>query len=832
VPAAVASLPLLVGAIAGLIAADRSAAGVAQLAAAGALLSLISATAAAGLEARAESLCAIVTGCGLAGASLAASSAGGVYAPPLLRWFEARGGSAATPVVIDGTLREDAAWSPAGAWVIVDVRQISSVAVTGRGSWRQETSGGARITIAGMVAPWRLAAWRAGRRVRMPAFLRLPATYIDPGVRDDRRALARRGVVLVGTAKSALLVEVEQRGGIVAELASSARAWVRAQLGAAVGRWSPRSAAIATAVLIGDRTGLPDADTRRLQDAGTYHVIAISGGNIAILTVLLLWLLAYAGVGGRPAAIVTIAALLAYREVVIAAPSVERAISAAVLYLAARVIDHRSAPLNVVAVAGGLAIARSPIVLLDPGFLLSFSATIGILVAGHVWSRGPREPAVSGRAVRDLRAAVCTTLAAEAALLPIAAVLFGRVTIAGLALNLIAVPLMSALQAASLAALALAPLPLAASGAGYVAHVAAIGILESARVTDVVPVLAHDVTAPSPWLVAAYYSGLTCAVLAATRRTVRAAILFTLATAALIVAGPRWTVQGVSPASPHLRVVVLDVGQGDATAVLLPDGRAILVDAGGVAAALPPEPDESGAGGFDVGQRVVLPALRALGVRRLDTLAVTHGDPDHIGGAPAVMRSMNPAAIWDGVPVPPHPALRALNDLAVALHVPWRTVQAGDVERVSGVRIRVLHPPLPDWERQRVRNDDSVVLDIRAGDVSIVLPGDVGSEGENAILPLLEPARLVILKAAHHGSATSSTPALLDALRPAAVIFSAGRDNRFGHPAPQVVARYHERGAAMFSTAESGAIFVDTDGTSVSVWGWAHPESVVRLRGK
>ena len=76
----------------------------------------------------------------------------------------------------------------------------------------------------------------------------------------------------------------------------------------------------------------------------------------------------------------------------------------------------------------------------------------------------------------------------------------------------------------------------------------------------------------------------------------------------------------------------------------------------------------------------------------------------------------------------------------------------------------------------------------------------------------------MILKAAHHGSATSSTPALLDGLRPAAVIFSAGRDNRFGHPAPQVVARYHERGAANVSTAESGAIFVDTDGTSVSVW--------------
>ena len=135
----------------------------------------------------------------------------------------------------------------------------------------------------------------------------------------------------------------------------------------------------------------------------------------------------------------------------------------------------------------------------------------------------------------------------------------------------------------------------------------------------------------------------------------------------------------------------------------------------------------------------------------------------------------------------------------------------------------MLHPPLPDWERQRVRNEDSVVLDVRIGDVSIVLPGDIGVEGERAIVPLLVPARTVILKAAHHGSATSSTSALLDALRPAAVIFSAGRNNRFGHPAPAVVARYRERGIPMFSTAESGAIVIDTDGRSVSIHGWAQP---------
>jgi len=158
------------------------------------------------------------------------------------------------------------------------------------------------------------------------------------------------------------------------------------------------------------------------------------------------------------------------------------------------------------------------------------------------------------------------------------------------------------------------------------------------------------------------------------------------------------------------------------------------------------------------------------------------------------------------------------------------TVQAGDLTRIGPLTIRVLHPPLPDWERQRVRNEDSVVLDVRVGDVSIVVPGDIGVEGERAILPLLAPARTVILKAPHHGSATSSTPPLLDALHPAAVIFSAGRNNRFGHPAPAVVARYRDRGVPMFSTAESGAIVIDTDGHEVSIRGWAD-ERVMTIPG-
>ncbi|MEO7274482.1 MAG: ComEC/Rec2 family competence protein, partial [Vicinamibacterales bacterium] len=506
-------------------------------------------------------------------------------------------------------------------------------------------------------------------------FLRRPTVYLDPGVRDDRRALARRGIVLVGSAKSAWLIDVERPGSPLSERAAAMRAWVRGTLADVVGRWSARSAAIATAVLIGDRTGLPDADTRRLQDAGTYHVIAISGGNIAILTVMLLAVCAVAGLPVRPSAVLTILALLAYREIVVATPSVERAITAALLYLVARVIDHRGAALNVLAVAAAIGLALSPVVLLDAGFLLSFGATLGILLAMAGRSPPARGGSPLRRAATEIGAMLATTAAAEAALLPVSAVLFGRVTLAGLALNLVAIPLMSVLQAASMVALALSSISLTAAHAtGFVAHLAAAGILESARLTTLVPLLARDVASPSTWIVVAYYACGVALVMARPplwRRTAGAALAIAMA---IILVGAGWAADVLAAPSTGIRVVVLDVGQGDATVIILPGGRAVLVDAGGVAAAMPRDDAEEEAGGFDIGQRVVVPALRALGVTRLEALTITHGDPDHIGGAQGVLRSFRPGSIWDGVPVPPHAALRALSDRADALGIPWRTV--------------------------------------------------------------------------------------------------------------------------------------------------------------
>jgi competence protein ComEC len=254
-----------------------------------------------------------------------------------------------------------------------------------------------------------------------------------------------------------------------------------------------------------------------------------------------------------------------------------------------------------------------------------------------------------------------------------------------------------------------------------------------------------------------------------------------------------------------LHVTFVDVGQGDAALVRFPEGRSLAIDAGGASPA------------FDIGDRVVGPVGRALGLRRIDALLLSHADNDHAGGAAAIIRDFSPREVWEGIPVPASPVRAAARQAADAAGSGWRTLQAGARWQVDGVDVVVHHPPGPEWERQRVRNDDSVVVELRWRSVSLLFAGDIGRDVEATLLPGLSVSRLRVLKVPHHGSASSSSPGFVAGLRPQVAVVSAGRGNPFGHPSPAVVRRYDDARAELFRTDRDGAVTVDTDGGSLEV---------------
>jgi competence protein ComEC len=392
---------------------------------------------------------------------------------------------------------------------------------------------------------------------------------------------------------------------------------------------------------------------------------------------------------------------------------------------------------------------------------------------------------------------------------------FARVTFAGLLLNFIAIPMMTVAQVAGMLTVALSWVSPAAAGAcGFIAHLGAAGLVRSAAFVDLVPWLSYRLPPPHWVSIAGYYVSWA-AWLAATqagvvriaagpgrRRLRRAAAATAAACGAWILIEP---VTLIAPGvAGRLRLTALDVGHGDAVLLQLPDRRSVLVDAGGLL---------SGSS-FDIGGRVVAPALWALGTRRLDVLVLTHGDPDHAGGAASVIRDFRPREIWEGVPVPNLPATDALRRQAAAAGIPWRERRSGEVERLGTVTLRIRHPPPPDWERRRVRNDDSIVMELRYGEVSVVLSGDIGTEVERTLAPTFEPAALRVLKVPHHGSATSSSWEFVAALRPRLALLSAGATTKVSD---EVLGRYREIGAAVYRTDDDGAITLEIDGRRVAV---------------
>ncbi len=393
-----------------------------------------------------------------------------------------------TPVVIEGRLTSDAYLTDNGATLRLTVDRV----------WLSDcpefTRGGVSLTIVGALTAQSVTEWRAGRIVRTPAALRRPARYLDHGVPDQERLLARRGIALVGTVKSAALVQVTGQGSWLDEAASAFRARVRSAIQRQVGEHDAQSAAIAMAILIGDRGSLDPGIEQRLQEAGTYHVIAISGGNIAILAGLILGALWLLGIRDGWAAAAAAATLAAYAFMAGAGASVVRATVMAAIYLLLRVIDQRTSPLHAMSLTAIAILLASPLSIADVGLWLTFGATAAIIVGVT------RVPLPSTWWLRGPAVLLLASLSAEVVLMPIGALIFQRVTLAGLGANLVAVPCMAVAQIAAMVTTAADAIHFErlASISGWVTHLSVRGLLGSAALVDWAPWLTWRV--PSPLL--------------------------------------------------------------------------------------------------------------------------------------------------------------------------------------------------------------------------------------------------------------------------------------------------------------------------------------------
>jgi competence protein ComEC len=388
-------------------------------------------------------------------------------ASPLQAWFArfAPDDRAPDVAIVHGTIAADAALAENGTRLSIDVESLYS-----EGAWRA-ISGRVLAHVNGTPGADRAAEWTAGRHLAAPVLLRDPQLLRNPGGPGERWNQLHRTIDLVGTINSSVLVGVVPgRGGTRPQPGFAGTCAPRRY----VAPRSAQSAAIVAAILIGDRAGLADDVQRRLSGRHV-SVIAISGGNVAILTSLCFLLLRFAIRSFRVVALVTMAVVLTYGWVVGNEPSVRRAVTAACVYLTVSLVGLTPRALNVLGVTAALVSAADPLTIVDAGAWLSFGATLGIIVGAARFvrwatARAPDNPGRGGELttqngwfsviVRRLWLATLglfsATLAAEVALLPVSAALFSRITLLGLVLNFIAIPAMTIVQLAGLAATACA----------------------------------------------------------------------------------------------------------------------------------------------------------------------------------------------------------------------------------------------------------------------------------------------------------------------------------------------------------------------------------------
>lgn len=689
-----------------------------------------------------------------------------------------------------------------------------------------------------------------GARLRFAAKLFAPRNFGNPGAFDYRGYLADNKIAVLGSAK---VSSVEPLPGFSGSRLELFRTRIHRRIVQTIHRlWPAPQAALIDAMVVGEDGFLRQDARLEFQRSGTYHVLVVSGMNVAILAFVVFWTLRRMRVSDVVSTAITLVMAVAYAFLTDVGPPVWRATLMLALYLGARLCYRGRSMLNAIGAAALGVLIVEPKALLGASFQLTFLCVLLVAAIGapilertsQPFRRGLKNLKSTGydwvlppRVAQfrlDLRAlaarfellwgkriplfvirATAWIALASFELLFISAIMqlglalpmayyFHRATVVGLPANLLVVPLMEVLMPAAVLAVALgfisifaAKIPAFVAGITLDAITGTVHRLGALRIADA--------RVPTPALATIV---LGCAALALAMLLARRRAALVVAGLALLSASAFWI--AAIPPKPQLHagvleVTAIDVGQGDSIFVVSPEGRTLLIDAGGAPLWMQ--------SGLDIGENVVSPYLWWRGISHIDAVAITHAHSDHMGGMRAVLANFGPRELWLGVDAP-SPGLQSILQQARSAGVRIVTHKAGDNLDFGEINVRVLAPSIDPLTQAWRQNDDSLAMKISYGDTSALLEGDAERQTEKQIAEQQPQADL--LKVGHHGSATSTIPQLLAAVHPKYAVISVGARNVYGHPRREVLDRLRAAGVATYRTDLDGAVTFYLDGHNVS----------------
>lgn len=668
-----------------------------------------------------------------------------------------------------------------------------------------------------------VAGLRSGDRVACLARLKEIHNFNNPGGFDYRRYLAFRGICASAyVSNESFVIRLHpEKTYLLGHAIDHSRRAVSSVIDKATSEDQGEARGIIKALLIGDRSEVSQKIRDVFARIGAAHLLAISGLHIGIVATIAFLAFRFilarsqrvllAAWSTKGSALLSVFPVLFYGFLAGMSPATQRAVIMVMVFLMALVFEKERDNTNTLALAALVILIISPTALFEISFQLSFAAVFAILyLLEHVpvaikLRRGPPAPS------KRLALFLLISAAAILGTLPITLYYFNQTSLIGILTNCFMVPLVGFLVV-PLGLLAVSILPVAPTVALYIMKGAIVtleGSLDLAVFFSKWPFAAVRTVTPSLIEVALYY--VLVWVLFNFRQTRRARpLLIGLAIVTLADVG-YWFSERYGRG--ELRMTVIDVGQGSSALVELPGGLCILADGGGFY-------DNR----FDVGARVVGPLLWKKKIATVEILVLSHPDPDHLNGLLFIARHFNVREVWmnhqSADTEPYRDFLRIVSEKDIRVVGPKDLVRP---RMINGVRFQALYPPVDFLERKakeswRTPNNNSLVLKVSFQNISFLLPGDIEAKAEKELTALAcTTLKSDVLLVPHHGSRSSSTPELLQCVRPKIVVISSGWKNVFGFPHQNILKRYKARGCHIFHTGRQGAITITTDGTNLSV---------------
>jgi competence protein ComEC len=707
-----------------------------------------------------------------------------------------------------------------------------------------------------------------GDRVRGWATWHTPRNYQNPGSSDHVANLQRRGISLIGRAKSPRLLEVVPQD--CAPFWGKAVVWVRNRLRGSLQNLArdgkQREAAILASVVIGDYSELDTSTREVFQNTGTYHVLVVSGLHVGWIAWVFIRLFQFLRIPNGLSRVLSAAGILFYTCVIGFQASITRCLWMFILYLIGQSLFRRASPNNILFASALFLLAVRPDWLPDAGFQLSFLSVMAICQMAVPLTEKKLRPALEplrhaadperlflqpgrwhriGRRLRcrcELLVEACedrwgprlsgwllvlsrnsaglmmllgeTILVSASVQIWLEMVLahhFNRLSWISPFANIVAVPASSLVLAAGMGAALVAHIPVLARPVLHTASLLASFLFSSNQWMSNIPVAWQRCpTPPLAWVLAVLMIVFAWCLW----EWKRLWIPWLLVAGSLgILSVGRMPDLWVShkkdwrDRARSLRLTFLDVGQGDSIVVRFPDRRIWIVDAGGIRQG--PSQDDN-AGAFDIGEAVVSRYLWWEWTRNLDRLVISHPDVDHVGGAQTLLKNFQTAELVYGETAS-DTLLNQILDVAEMRGVPARLVSAGEREVAGGVAVQILNPPAD--RAGRTTNENSIVLRLVFGDFSALLTGDLEKSAETQLLTEGQNLNSLLLKVAHHGSRAATLDPFLERVRPRWAVLSVGRNNPFGHPSRETLLRLLHHGVLPLLTLDQGAVTFETDGT-------------------